>query len=284
MTYQAPPPPPPASPARPEDDRAPGATAYPGPPAPDRWTRSAPAPLTTPTYHRRHRGFRLAGLAVVGLLVVAGTVSTVPEMVRDSVDETFPLPAGTVELDVRGDAGDVVVREVAEGRPTGITASKHWSFREPTAEVTTAGGVTSVSLDCAPGVVGQCYADWTIAVPPGLKVVVRPSVGDVDVSGVTGDVTVNGSVGDVRVSGAPSSLDVTTSVGAVSATLREPAESVRLRSSVGDIELRLPEGVEYDVRATSPLDPATVEVPTSGQSEYDVDLTTSVGSITVTGG
>lgn len=245
---------------------------------------SAPPPLPAPTFHRRHRGFRLAGLALVGLVVAAGAMSTVPEMVRDAEDEVLALPEGTVELDLRGDIGDVVVREVASGRPTGITAHKHWSFREPAVRVDTAGGVTSVSLACTAASVGECYADWTVAVPEGLKLVLRPGVGDVDVSGVTGEVAVHGSVGDVQVSGAPSSLEVTTSVGQVDALLREPAESVRLRSSVGDIELRLPEGVAYDVRATSPLDETTVEVQTSDESGYDVDVTTGVGSVLVTDG
>lgn len=255
--------------APPRDDRAP----------------HAPPPLPAPVYHRRHRGVRLAGLAVVGVLVTSGVLSTVPQMVRDARDEAFVLPDGTVELNLRGDAGDVVVREVEDGRPTGITASKHWSFREPTARVDTAGGVTSVFLDCPPApLVGQCYADWTVAVPAGTTVVLRAGLGDVDVSGVTGEVTVDGSVGDVRVAGSPSALDVTTSVGQVSAVLRDPAGSVRLRSDVGDIDLRLPEGVAYDVRASSPLDPATVEVETSDRSQYDVDVTTDVGSVVITDG
>lgn len=269
--------------AHPEDDRRPGATPYRHVPR-TRGTPATPPPLPTPTYHRRHRGFRVAGLAVVGLLVTAGAVSTVPEMVRDAEDEVFALPEGTAELHLRGDAGDVLVRGVADGQPTGITASKHWSFAEPTARVDTAGGVTSVFLDCTPVPFGQCYADWAVAVPEGMKVVLRTSVGDVDVAGVTGDVTVDGSVGDVRVTGSPTTLEVTTSVGQVSAVLQEPAESVRLRSSVGDIDLRLPEGVTYDVRATSPLDPAAIGVETSDQSEYDVDVSTSVGSVVITDG
>ena len=131
---------------------------------------------------------------------------------------------------------------------------------------------------------GQCYADWSVAVPAGMTVVLRASVGDVDVAGLTGEVSVQGAVGDVTVAGAPSSLDVSTSVGQIDATLDEPAGSVRLRTSVGDIDLRLPDGVEYDVRAESSLDPATVEVETSSDSEYDVEVTTSVGSVLITDG
>jgi hypothetical protein len=280
------PPQPPASPrwpAPPEDDRPSGATPYRHGPA--RSDLSTPPPLPAPTYQRRHRGWRLAGLAAVGLLVAAGAASTVPEMVRDTQEEVFALPAGTIELDLRGDAGDIVLREAGPGREPGIVAEKHWSFREPTVEVSAAGGVTSASLDCPSlAQLGQCYASWTVTVPEGLKVVVRANVGDVDVAGLTGEVTVQGSVGDVQVSGAPSTLDVSTSVGSIDAALSEPASSVRLRSSVGDVDLRLPGDVAYDVQASSSLDAATVDVETSSDSDYEVDVETSVGSVSVTEG
>lgn len=242
-----------------------------------------PPPLPAPTYHRRHRGLRLAGLGVVGLLVLAGTASTVPEMVRDAQDEVHALPEGTVELDLSGDVGDVSVREAVGGEAASVTASKHWSFREPTVELSTTDAVTSVSLDC-PRVArfGQCYADWDVVVPEGMAVVVRASVGDVDVADLSGPVSVRGSVGDVTVSGAPSRLDASTSVGQIDVTLDEPVETVRLRSSVGDVSLRLPADVTYDVHAASAVDDPVVQVQTSTTSPYAVDVSSSVGSVLVT--
>lgn len=243
----------------------------------------APPPLPTPTYHRRHRGLRVAGAAVVGLLVGAGAVATVPEMVRDADEQVITVPPDTVRLDLRGDVGDVDVRAAAGGEEARVTASKHWSFREPVARVTSQDGALSVSLDCprVPSVLGRCDADWEVVVPAGTDVVVRAGVGDVEVIGLTGEVAVHGSVGDVLVSGAPSSLDVATSVGEVDVVLDEPAESVRVRTSVGDVALRLPEGVTYDVRAASSLEPATVEVDSSSTSPYEVEVSTGVGSVLV---
>lgn len=281
MTAPPRPPSSPRWPTPPEDDRPAGATPYPHGSA-GHEVPTVPPPLPSPTYHRRHRWLRLAGLGVVGLLVVAGAASTVPEMVRDTDQEVFVLPAGTVELDLRGGAGDVVLRE---GGEPGIVAEKHWSFREPRVRVSTTGGVTSASLDCSsPARLGQCWADWTVTVPAGVPVVVRAGVGDVDVAGLTGAVTVHGSVGDVQVSGAPSSLDVSTSVGSVDAVLSEPASSVRLRTSVGDVDLRLPGDVAYDVDAQAALDEPVVEVETSTTSGYDVDVRSSVGSVVITDG
>lgn len=242
-------------------------------------------PLPAPAYARRHGPVRAVGGAAVALLVAGGVAATVPAMVEDAEHQVLTLPAGTAELVVLGDAGDVDVRAAAPGEEPVVAATKHWSFREPTPVVTTTGDVTTVSLDCPSAAqLAQCYADWQVAVPAGMPVTVRASVGEVDVTGLTGDVTVDGSVGDVTVTGAPTSLRVTTSVGQIRATLAEPPASVELRTAVGDVELRLPDGATYDVRATATLDPAVVEVESDPASEHEVRVSSSVGSVLVTGG
>lgn len=251
---------------------------HPGGPPPQPQPSAQPAPA----YHRRHRPLRLGGAALVGLLVAGGAASNVPEMVRDAEVERLALPAGTQVLDLRAAAGEVVVRAAAEGEEPAVVADKHWSLGEPTTSVTTAGGVTSVALDCPPtGFVGRCYADWDVTVPADLSVVLRTEVGDVDVAGLTGDLEVHGSVGDVTVAGAPTTLDVTTSVGRVSATLEEPPDSVRLRTSVGDVDLRLPAGVAYDLVDASALERASVDVETSGTSPHRVEVGSSLGTVRV---
>lgn len=245
----------------------------------------AAQPLPAPAYARRHVPVRVVGGAAVALLVAGGVAATVPPMVEDAEHQVLTLPDGTVELVVLGDAGDVDVRAAAPGEEPVVTATKHWSFREPTPVVTTRGGVATVSLDCPPAAqFAQCYADWQVAVPAEMPVTVRASVGEVDVTGLTGDVTVDGSVGDVTVTGAPTSLQVTTSVGQISASLAEPPASVELRTGVGDVQLRLPDDATYDVRATATLDPAVVEVENDPASEHEVRVSSSVGSVLVTGG
>lgn len=243
-----------------------------------------PAPPSTPRYDPRHRGVRVVGAVAVGVLTLGLSAGTVPEMVRDSQTQTFEVPAGTRELRIVGDVGDVDVRGVAAGGATGISAEKHWSFREPRARAETSDGVTTVTMDC-PGfpVLGQCYANWDVAVPEDLTVVVRTSVGDVAASGLAGVVVVHSAVGAVTVTGAPSSLDVSTSVGDVEAVLSSPAERVLVRSSVGDVQVTLPAGVTYDVEARS-MDPADVRVDTSPTSDYEVVVESSVGSVLVTQG
>ena len=243
-----------------------------------------PPPSTAPRYDPRHRAVRVAAAGAVALVTVGAATMGVPDLVRDSDVQSFALPEGTRELRVVSDAGDVDVRGVAAGGQTGIDADKHWSFREPEVTLETVGAVTTVSMECRGiATLGQCYADWTVSVPEDLKVIVRSSVGDVDLAGLTGDLAVSSSVGAVTVAASPSSLDVATSVGDVSAVLGEPADRVSVRTSVGDVELTLPAGVTYDLRASS-LDPADVLVQTSSSSEHEVTVESSVGSILVTDG
>lgn len=247
-------------------------------------TGSPPPPSDVPRYDPRHRGLRVAGAALVALLGVSIAVGTVPEMVRDAEFQSFLLPAHTQELRIVGDVGDVHLRGVPDGGGTGISADKHWSFREPQARMETTGGITTVTLDC-PGfpVLGQCYADWDAAVPQDLRVVVRTSVGDVDAGGLSGDLSVHSAVGQVSVTGSPAHLEVSTSVGDVSAVLAAPADRVAVRTGVGDVTLTLPDDVAYDL-TTQSLDPADVRVETSPTSEHHVSVDSGIGSVLVTAG
>lgn len=244
----------------------------------------SPAPPSTPRYEPRHRAVRVVGAAFVGLLALALAAGTVPEMVRDSQTQSFALPEGIHELRIVTQSGDVDLRGVAAGGRTGIEAEKHWSFREPQAHVETSDGVSTVTMEC-PGfpVFGQCYADWDVAVPEDLAVVVRSTIGDVDAAGLTGDVVVRGSVGQVTVAGAPSSLEVTTSMGDIDAVLSSPTDRVVVRTSLGDVRVTLPADVAYDV-TTKSTDPADVRVDTSPTSDHEVVVETSLGSILVAEG
>lgn len=264
-------------------------TTQQGPPTtPQDRVPPAGPPDTAPTYDPRHRGLRVAGAAVVALAVVGSTVGSVPEMVRDAEVQEFALPDGTHELRISTDAGDVDVRSATADAAPGITAHKHWSFREPQARVDSSGGVTTVTMDC-PGILagamtfGQCYADWTVSVPEDVKVVVRTHVGDVDLTDLTGELVVTSSVGDVAVNGSPSRLDVSTSVGDVTAVLRDPADLVDVSTSVGDVVLTLPGDTSYDVRASS-LEPADVQVDTSQESDHEVRVESSVGAVRISSG
>lgn len=243
-----------------------------------------PPPSGAPRYDPRHRPVRLAAAAGVGLLAVVLAAAGLPDVVRDAEVQSFELPEGTRELRIVSATGDVDVRGVGAGEAASLSADKHWSFREPEASLERAGAVTTVSVDCPSfSMLGRCYADWTVAVPEDLKVVVRSTVGDVELAGLTGDLQVASTVGQVTVDASPASLDVATSVGDVSVVLGRPADVVAVRTSVGDVDLTLPGGVSYDVRASS-IDPADVLVDTSPASEHRVTVESSVGSILVADG
>ena len=129
----------------------------------------------------------------------------------------------------------------------------------------------------------RCYGDFSLVVPEGMDITVRSSTGDVDLTGVTGPVTVQSSVGDVRLEGAPSEADLRSSVGQVTAVLGEPASMLSVQTAVGDIDLTLPGEVAYDVRSRSEVSDVVTTVRQDSRSEYVVDVSSNVGTITIDG-
>ncbi|GAA5159625.1 hypothetical protein [Ornithinimicrobium tianjinense] len=239
---------------------------------------SSPAP---PPRRAGYGALRSVGLGVTALVVGAGVLSSVPEMVQRTAEQELAFPAGTTRLEVVAPVGQVVVRE-GEGLDPVISVEKTWSFDEPRVEMTAVDGVARVSLDCSSGILAtRCSGEWDVVVPRGLAVSVTSSAGEVELEGVTGDVTVRNSVGDTRVSGAPRTLDLTSNVGSITARLSAPADRVVVRNNVGEVDLTLPPGHTWDVTTSSDVDEAVTRVPVSSASPYRVDVRTDVGSIRI---
>ncbi|GAA4374414.1 DUF4097 family beta strand repeat-containing protein [Agromyces bauzanensis] len=145
-----------------------------------------------------------------------------------------------------------------------------------------------------------CSVDYTVEGPIGLdvggrtsngtielrgvdEVDVRTSNGRIELEDVSGDVDVETSNG--RVIGRDLNGDgvrVRTSNGSIELSLGE-AQDVEARTSNGAIELRVPEG-SYRVTAETSNGSTDIGIADDPDGEFELELRTSNGSITITGG
>lgn len=240
-----------------------------------------PAAAPQRPWRQGYGPLRAVGAGITALLVGAGVVSGVPEMVQRDTTESLGWPEGTKRLEITAPVGSVHVIEDA-GLDRGITVDKQWAFVEPEVTLSSEAGVTRVALDCSRRIVtARCAGDWDVVVPAGLDVTVTANAAQVALTGVTGDVVVSNTVGETRVTGSPRTLEATSQVGSIVATLTAPAHRVVLRNTVGEVDLTLPPGHTWAVTARSDVEDVVTDVPVSSSSEYVVDVRTELGSVRI---
>jgi Putative adhesin len=116
-------------------------------------------------------------------------------------------------------------------------------------------------------------------------------VGDIQATDIAGATLVHSATGDIRLENVFGEIEVTTEVGDITIDLAEPLESpLRARSDAGDITLELPDDSNVTITATSDTRDLSgdLEKVTEnegrlrlGAGEYNVELSTNVGSVTV---
>jgi DUF4097 and DUF4098 domain-containing protein YvlB len=116
------------------------------------------------------------------------------------------------------------------------------------------------------------------------------NVGDVRASDIAGNTSAQSDTGDIRVENASGDIDAKTNVGDITLDLGEPVNaSLTARSDVGDVSLELPDDSNVTISATSDSrDLSGLEKVTGtegrlrlGSGEYNVELSTNVGGVSV---
>lgn len=228
---------------------------------------------------------RIAGMVLAALIVLGLAVPAVGQLIRHTDEQAFELSPGLTTLTVDSAVGDITVHTVAAHEEPLARATVQSSFRSPRIEEERGADSATLTSDC-PGVsswFNVCDVSWEIFVPDGASVDLRTSLGDVTAVGLTGPVRARSSVGDVTVEDSHSpSLDLDSSVGDVTVTALAPG-SVTARSSTGDVTVHLPDdGSTYRLVTRTSLGDTRRDAREDSTSSYVIDLSTSVGDITIT--
>lgn len=271
------------------------------PPAPPGWqfwvddTSSAPAGAApgsrpSPPPPRRSAGGRwllvlLAGFVLLALL--AGAVTVIGFMTRDSASRELVTQTPAASVRVQNECGPITLRE---GRPGTVStrARLRYSRAEPRVTSQLEDEVVVVQVDCAPftALGFGSTATLVVEVPPDGTVEARSSAGSVTAERLSSDLTLHSSAGSVTaVDVTSTAVAADSSAGPVSLTWAGSADprAISASSSAGSVLVRLPDvpGVSYRVQADSSAGSVRVDVRTDPQSDRTVRATSSAGSVRV---
>jgi len=241
---------------------------------------------------------RLLGMGMVAAtatVLFAGCAYLVPpKQFTDS--ETFDADVRTIRIDEP--SGSVTVRGDADTTTVQLTRTVTYrGAREVGATFELSGGVLVLS-----GCGSTCSVDYEIEVPLGVDVRGETSNGSIELRGV-GEVEVESSNGSIELVDVTGDVDVETSNGRIegrglagtevnaqtsngSIDLRlAAAQDVEARSSNGSVRVEVPtDGATYRVRAESSNGSIDVGITDDPDGEFELDLSTSNGSIGVSRG
>jgi len=232
---------------------------------------------------RLTRAQRIALAAGVPLTVAAigwGGLNAAAAVGRGTESFSMPVPVrdGTVSAHVSN--GDVIV---GGGSAARLTGTVHYSLIRPT--VTMSVGA-AIGADCSLPV-GSCGLDARLTVPASVSGLnVSSDMGDLTVGSVgASTLTLSTSMGDIRASGLTAAdVSLNSDMGDVTVVFLRPPDKLTVTDSMGDIKIVLPAGpTTYRVSAASSMgDVSYGGIPRDSASSHVIDLTTSMGDITIT--
>lgn len=124
---------------------------------------------------------------------------------------------------------------------------------------------------------------WLLHIPTDAAVSLRTGVGGLAVVGVAGTVRAQTDVGDITaVDVRAEVVELRSSVGTLVADLAVAPSSLVAASSTGDVRVTVPGGgTAYDLRATTAIGTVTTAVHTDSRSPHRLEVSASIGDVTV---
>lgn len=221
--------------------------------------------------------------ALVTAMLVAGAGATlIGPMLEQSETREIAMPSGIDELVLKNDAGDVTVREAAEGEEPSITVVETWGLRRLPVTVTSAGGTATLDAGCPNVSFNVCETDWTVVVPTGTAVDISNGFGAVELAGLSGDTEVLHGIGSIELVGSRAeNVHTEVGVGSVSIDAAVAPRATRVSSGVGDVSLTLPGQERYRVDVTGAPSGVTNALGDDPSAEHRVDIEYGMGAVDI---
>jgi hypothetical protein len=178
--------------------------------------------------------------------------------------------AVSIDVTAQDSASAVTVREQLHGKAT------------TTKDVT--GSSATLTAKCPSGFSFgvDCSVDYTVAMPARVTLNVDGAAGDMKLNGPFANTTISTKAGRVHgTSLGAGTYEVTTNAGEVNLKFASPPNSVKVKSDVAAVVLTVPGGVKYAVTTDTTLGIKNVEVDRDSSSTHRLDVTTTVGTITI---
>jgi hypothetical protein len=197
---------------------------------------------------------------------------------------TYQLPTTVTSLRIDGDA--VAIDVTAAESAKAITVREQLHGRATTTKDVTSSSAT-LTAKCPSGLsfgVG-CSVDYTITMPAQVRLNVDGTAGDMKLIGPFANATLSTKAGRVEgTSLGAGTYEVTTNAGEVNLKFASPPNSVKVKSDVGEVVLTVPGGTKYAVTTETTVAVKNIDVDQDSSSTHRIDVTTTVGAVTINKG
>ena len=237
---------------------------------------------------RRMVGLSLCTLVVIGV-AACSSVSNGRSTTGTSGSSSAPAPNGgnyqlpsTVKsLRIDGDAVSIDV--TAQDSASAVTVREQLHGKATTTKNVT-GSSATLTANCPSGFSFgvDCSVDYTVVMPARVTLNVDGAAGDMKLNGPFANATISTKAGRVHgTSLGPGTYEVTTNAGEVNLKFASPPNSVKVKSDVAAVVLTVPGGTKYAVTTDTTVGIKNVEVDQDSSSTHRLDVTTTVGTITI---
>jgi hypothetical protein len=197
---------------------------------------------------------------------------------------TYQLPTTVTSLRIDGDA--VAIDVTAAESAKEITVREKLHGRATTTKDVTSSSAT-LTAKCPSGLsfgVG-CSVDYTVTMPARVTLNVDGTAGDMKLIGPFANATISTKAGRVEgTSLGAGTYEVTTNAGEVNLKFASPPNSVKVKSDVGEVVLTVPGGTKYAVTTETTVAVKNIDVDQDSSSTHRIDVTTTVGAVTIKNG
>lgn len=197
---------------------------------------------------------------------------------------TYQLPTTVTSLRIDGDA--VAIDVTAADSAKAISVREQLHGRATTTKDVTSSSAT-LTAKCPSGLsfgVG-CSVDYTVTMPARVTLNVDGTAGDMKLIGPFANATISTKAGRVEgTSLGAGTYEVTTNAGEVNLKFTSPPNSVKVKSDVGEVVLTVPGGTKYAVTTETTVAVKNIDVDQDSSSTHRIDVTTTVGAVTINNG
>ncbi|MEO3785417.1 DUF4097 family beta strand repeat-containing protein [Actinocorallia sp. B10E7] len=255
--------------------------------------------LTPATSAKKRTGWRVGGILLTLLALLAGSLAAMDLMLASSKTTSDVYERSLTSLSIDLDNASVEVEPGPVGRVRVVRVLR-WSSFEPKIQETWEGDTLRIKVRCRIEITRPCRVSYRLSVPAQTPLTVKGGGGDVTVRDLTEKIDVDLAGGDIRLENVLGDLDVTNVAGNVSimdsrsrsvvveSTAGDthlgfvtPPTSVDVRTTAGNLEIQVPRGALYFVDAESVAGSREVSVEQTGSAPHRIRARNDSGDLAV---
>lgn len=233
------------------------------------------------------KGSSSAGSTASAVTTGSSTASAVTSGVSTGSGQSggsYQLDPAVTSLRINADVASIDLTAQDDVRAISVRERLHG---EATTTKEVSGSSATLTAKCPAGINfgAECSVTYTVTMPARIALTIDGAAGDVTVTGPLISATISTNAG--RVEGTAlgaGTYQVRTNAGKVNLTFAKPPDSVKVKTDIGQVTLTVPGSTKYAVTADTTVGSQDVQVDRDPSSPHRIDVSTSVGSITINKG